>query len=88
MRSLRADLAAASRDEREQAQPTPADDPRSRSREQLSRADAAINEFRGRVRSELRAHVARGGELAASGVDDIEAALRGASEAVARAMRG
>ena len=88
MRSLRADLAAASREEREQAHAAPADDARSRSREQLSRADAAINEFRGRVRSELRAHVARGGELAASGVDEIEAALRQASETVTRAMRG
>ncbi|WP_150953582.1 PadR family transcriptional regulator [Microbacterium testaceum] len=90
MRSLRADLAAASREEREhaQSQSTPVDDARSRSREQLSRADAAINEFRGRVRSELRAHVARGGELAASGVDEIESALAQASDAVARAMRG
>lgn len=88
MRSLRADLAAASREEREQAQTTPVDDPRVRSREQLSRADAAINEFRGRMRSELRSHVARGGELTASGVDDIETALRQASEAVAHAMRG
>ena len=89
MRSLRADLAAASLEEREQAPTTPpADDARSRSREQLSRADASINEFRGRVRSELRAHVSRGGELAASGVDEIEEALRQASDAVARAMRG
>jgi hypothetical protein len=40
------------------------------------------------VRSELRAHVSRGGELAASGVDEIEAALRQASETVTRAMRG
>ncbi|MFG6280823.1 PadR family transcriptional regulator [Microbacterium sp. 5K110] len=87
MRSLRADLAAASRDEREQAKSTPQDDPRVRSREQLHRADAAITEFRGRTRSELRAYVARGGELAASGVDEIESALRQASEAVTRAMR-
>jgi len=88
MRSLRADLAAASREEREQARSAPADDPRAHSREQLHRADAAINEFRGRARSELRSHVARGGELVASGVDEIEAALRQASEAVARAIRG
>ncbi|MDQ1123622.1 PadR family transcriptional regulator [Microbacterium trichothecenolyticum] len=88
MRSLRADLAAAARDERDHSPSVPADDTRARSREQLSRADAAINEFRGRVRSELRAHVARGGELVASGVDEIEAALRQASEAASRAMRG
>jgi len=88
MRSLRADLAAASREEREQAETAPVDDARSRTREQLHRADAALTEFRGRVRSELRSHVARGGELAASEVDEIETALRQASEAVARAMRG
>lgn len=88
MRSLRADLAAASRDEREQAQKEPADDARTRSREQLHRADAAITEFRGRARAELRSHVARGGELTASGVDAIESALQQASEAVTRAMRG
>ena len=88
MRSLRADLAAASRDEREQADRAPAHDPRALSREQLHRADAAITEFRGRVRSELRSHVARGGELTASGVDAIESALQQASEAVARAVRG
>lgn len=88
MRSLRADLAAASREEREHATATPADDARARSREQLSRADAAITEFRGRVRSELRAHVARGGELSASGVDGIEEALRRASDAVTHALRG
>jgi DNA-binding PadR family transcriptional regulator len=88
MRSLRADLAAASRDEREQAQKAPTDDPRVRSREQLHRADAAITEFRGRVRAELRSHVARGGELSASGVDAIESALQQASDAVTRVMRG
>jgi len=88
MRSLRADLAAASREEREHAETAPVDDARSRTREQLHRADAALTEFRGRVRSELRSHVARGGELAASGVDEIETALRQASDAVARAMHG
>jgi DNA-binding PadR family transcriptional regulator len=88
MRSLRADLAAASRDEREQAQKEPADDSRTRSREQLHRADAAITEFRGRARAELRSHVARGGELTASGVDAIESALHQASDAVTRALRG
>ena len=88
MRSLRADLAAASRDEREQAQREPADDSRTRSREQLHRADAAITEFRGRARAELRSHVARGGELTASGVDAIESVLRQASDAVTRALRG
>ncbi|MFZ8756200.1 PadR family transcriptional regulator [Microbacterium sp. HMH0099] len=86
MRSLRADLAAASREEREQAS-TPMDDARGRSREQLHRADAAINEFRGRTRSELRSHVARGGELTEAAVDAIETALARASDAVAEATR-
>ncbi|MGF2166759.1 hypothetical protein, partial [Enterococcus avium] len=64
------------------------DDARTRSREQLHRADAAITEFRGRARAELRSHVARGGELTASGVDAIESALRQASDAVSRALHG
>src|SRR5690606_5001196 len=47
MKSLQADLAAAARQERETAtRTTPVDDSRVRSREQLHRADAAINEFR------------------------------------------
>lgn len=87
MRSLRADLAAASREEREHAEVTPADDARARGREQLHRADAAINEFRGRTRSELRSHVARGGELTEAAVDAIETALARASDAVAEATR-
>ena len=78
MRSLRADLAAARTQERETAtaEPSGSDDPRVLSREQLHRADAAINEFRGRVRSDLRSHVARGGELAATFVDKSQALIR------------
>ncbi len=72
MKSLRADLAAATRDERATANQTPTgDDPRTASREQVHRADAAMNEFRAQVRTDLRSHVARGGELAASVVDDL-----------------
>ncbi len=91
MRSLRADLAAAARQERadtESASRGPADDPRVRSREQLHIADAAINEFRARVRSDLRSHVARGGELAASVVADLANALDDAARDVTRALRG
>ena len=54
MKSLRADLAAATRDERATANQTPTgDDPRTASREQVHRADAAINEFRAQVRTDL-----------------------------------
>ena len=70
MRSLRADLAAATAEQRAETT-APSEDARTRSREQLQRADAAVNEFRGRVRADLRTHVARGGELSASLVDVI-----------------
>jgi DNA-binding PadR family transcriptional regulator len=93
MKSLRADLAAAARDE--SARPGESstttrveDDGRSASREQLHRADAAINEFRARVRSDLRSHVARGGALAASIVDDLTDALDTAAREVTKALRG
>jgi DNA-binding PadR family transcriptional regulator len=89
MRSLRADLAAAAREERRDAPRAPRDDdPRSSSREQLQRADVAINEFRARVRSDLRTHVARGGSLAAAVVDDLAGALDTAAREVTRALRG
>jgi DNA-binding PadR family transcriptional regulator len=90
MKSLRADLAAAAHDERRSAGSRPArgDDPRVRSREQLQRADTAINAFRAQVRTDLRAHVARGGELAASTVDELTRALDEASRDVIRALHG
>jgi len=89
MRSLRADLAAAGRDQQTQETPSARDDdPRSRSREQVSRADAAVNEFRARVRSDLRAHVARGGDLAADVVDDLAAQLDRIARDISRTLRG
>jgi DNA-binding PadR family transcriptional regulator len=92
MKSLRADLAAAARQERAGSdKPTTtrdADDPRVRSREQLGIADAAINEFRARVRGDLRSHVARGGDLAASVVDELVRALDEAARTVTRSLRG
>jgi DNA-binding PadR family transcriptional regulator len=89
MRSLRADLAAAEREERKSA-PTapPTDDPRVAAREQLARADAALGEFRARVRVDLRTHVARGGSLAASVVDDLTTSLDAAAREITRAIRG
>ncbi|MEV8267444.1 PadR family transcriptional regulator [Microbacterium sp. NPDC076911] len=89
MRSLRADLAAASREEQDSARETPpADDARGRSREQLNRADSIINEFRGRVRGDLRSHVARGGNLNAETVSALEAALDEAGQTLTRALQG
>lgn len=41
----------------------PTGDSRAGSRAELHRADAVVNDFRARVRSELRGHVARGGTL-------------------------
>jgi DNA-binding PadR family transcriptional regulator len=90
MKSLRADLAAAANDERTSAASRPrstqSTDERVTSREELHRADAAINAFRARVRTDLRTHVARGGELAASVVTDLENALDAAARAVTQAL--
>ncbi|MEV8024714.1 PadR family transcriptional regulator [Microbacterium sp. NPDC080220] len=86
MRSLRADLAAASAAPRREAAST-APDPRAASREQARRADELLAEFRAGLRADLRGHVARGGDLAASVVDDLKTALDETAEAVRRAMR-
>ncbi|MDT0156089.1 PadR family transcriptional regulator [Microbacterium sp. ARD32] len=90
MRSLRADLATAAREERVSAKTRMRSDgmgdERATSREQLQRADAAINAFRAQVRTDLRTHVARGGVLEASVVSDLEHALDDAAHAVTRAL--
>jgi len=89
MRSLRADLAAASREQRADATyASPSDDPRVSSREQVHRADAAVSEFRAKVRADLRSHVARGGELAASVVDELSSELERVSRDLIRTLRG
>lgn len=96
MKSLRADLAAATRDERAQAKDAAAnangtqadDDARAASREQLHRADAAVSEFRARIRSDVRTYVARGGELAASVVDDLVSSLDDIARDITRTLRG
>ncbi len=89
MKSLRADLAAAGREERASATQAPtADDPRTRSREQVHRAEAAVGEFRARIRADLRSHVARGGELAASVIDDLTQELDRLSRDLIRTLRG
>lgn len=91
MKSLRADLAGAAHDERTAAKTRPSTSSpmtseRVISREQLRRADAAINDFRARIRTDLRTHVARGGVLAESTVNDLESALDAAGRSVTQAL--
>ena len=94
MKSLRADLAAAARADGDAAQyraasaATAEDAARADTREQLRRADALVAEFRANVRADLRTHVARGGALAASVVDDLSRALDEAVHDLTRAQRG
>ncbi|GAA1704746.1 hypothetical protein GCM10009808_23380 [Microbacterium sediminicola] len=89
MRSLRADLAAAgtTRTAPTSAEPPP-DDEKARSREQLRRADVVINDFRGRVRADLRTYVARGGSLTADVVADLERQLEDATRTLSLSLRG
>lgn len=94
MKSLRADLAAAARADGDAAQhrasasSSAEDAARTDSREQLRRADALVAEFRANVRADLRTHVARGGALAASVIDDLSRALDEAAHDLTRALRG
>lgn len=94
MKSLRADLAASAQSERHTAKEgassatANADDDRSASREQMRRAEALVGEFRANVRADLRSHLAHGGSLAASIIDDLSRALDDASRALTRALRG
>ncbi|WP_336629241.1 MULTISPECIES: PadR family transcriptional regulator [unclassified Microbacterium] len=92
MKSLRADLAAAAREERSGAaassyrEASARADERIASREELRRADASINEFRARVRADLRTHVAKGGLLPTSVVTQLDRALDEAAHAVTAAL--
>lgn len=89
MKSLRADLATAEKDDRaaSKSRPrTPVDDERLVSREELHRADAVINAFRARVRTDLRTHVAKGGALPATVVTDLENALDAAARGLTSAL--
>ncbi|WP_100812653.1 MULTISPECIES: PadR family transcriptional regulator [unclassified Microbacterium] len=88
MKSLRADLAASAREELKADTATPrSEDPRTRSREELHRADAIVNDFRGRLRAELRTHVARGGVLETSVVDDLATNVENAMRELRSALR-
>ena len=89
MKSLRADLATAEKDERRASKSRPrtaSDDERLTSREEIHRADAVINAFRARVRTDLRTHVAKGGVLPASVVSQLEDGLDAAAKAVTSAL--
>jgi DNA-binding PadR family transcriptional regulator len=89
MKSLRADLAAAKNEDRAGARERPraaSDDERLTSREEMHRADAIINAFRARVRTDLRTHVATGGTLPASVVTELENGLDAAARSVTVAL--
>ncbi|MBA8814978.1 DNA-binding PadR family transcriptional regulator [Microbacterium halimionae] len=86
MKSLRADLASATRADQRPTEPTAPEDERGRNRAQVQRADAVINEFRGRVRGDLRTFVARGGTLDAGVVDALESALDDAARGITQAL--
>ena len=89
MKSLRADFATAEKDDRaaSKSRPrTPGDDERIVSREELHRADAVINAFRARIRTDLRTHVARGGVLPASVVSELEDGLDAAARGITTAL--
>jgi len=94
MKSLRADLAAAAREEQRGTPSSSSSyreasaraDERITSREELRRADASINEFRARVRADLRTHVAKGGLLPARIVSELDATLDTAARAVTAAL--
>ena len=64
MKTLRADLAAATREARQSARSTTSqerdDDPRVQARLRLHEADTAISDFRAALRTELRTQVASG----------------------------
>lgn len=94
MKSLRADLASAARADQDAAQrrsesaAATEDASRSESREQVRRAESLVAEFRANVRADLRTHVAHGGAVAASVVDELARALDEASRSLIRSLRG
>ena len=94
MKSLRADLASAARADQDAAQrrsesaAATEDASRSESREQVRRAESLVAEYRANVRADLRTHVAHGGAVAASVVDDLARALDEASRSLIRSLRG
>lgn len=94
MKSLRADLAAAAHADsaagaqRAASAHAAEDATRADAREQLRRAEALVAEFRANVRADLRTHLAHGGALASSVVDDLSRRLDDAARELTRAIRG
>ena len=88
MKSLQADLAAARDAGRSAASPPEPENARSAARAQVQRVDTAVDEFRSNLRADLRTHVARGGAIDASIVDELVTALDVAKAEVLRALRG
>jgi DNA-binding PadR family transcriptional regulator len=89
MKSLQADLAAAANVDHETAtRPSAPENPRAEARAQAQRADAAIAELRANVKADLRSHVAREGDVAASVVDDLIDTLTRARTDLLQALRG
>lgn len=89
MKSLQADLAAARDAGRSAASAPPEpENARTAARAQVQRADTAVDEFRSNLRADLRTHVARGGTIDASVVDELVTALDAAKAEVLRALRG
>jgi DNA-binding PadR family transcriptional regulator len=91
MKTLRADLAAAAREARDEIpsytrQPAD-DDPRVQSRMRLRDAEAAISQFRADLRTELRVQAANG-LLAQEVIDKLTDGLRDVRRDVIAALRG
>ncbi|MBN9239471.1 MAG: PadR family transcriptional regulator [Micrococcales bacterium 70-64] len=86
MRTLKAELAAAAREARSEAREAGrtvrADASEARSRSQLQRAEAAINDFRSELRSELRMTVAQGGTVTDEMVDVLTSGLAALKKSV------
>jgi len=86
MRTLKAELAAAAREARSEAREAGrtvrADASEARSRSQLQRAEAAINDFRSELRSELRMTVAQGGTVTDEMVDVLTSVLAALKKSV------
>ena len=96
MKTLRADLAAAAREVRDETRTAAAsgreafashDDPRVRARAQLQDAEAALAEFRASLRADLRLEVARG-HLDPAVVELLTTRLREVRREVVAALRG
>jgi DNA-binding PadR family transcriptional regulator len=96
MKTLRADLAAAAREARDETRGAAAgaretflshDDPRVRSRAQLQDAEAALAEFRASLRADLRLEVARG-RLDPAVVELLTTRLGEVRREVVAALRG